>query len=107
MKAPILVIKLKGVNFAWRQHKQIPLQGVLHNRYAGKRFSLHANPAFRPLLKQAAREDGVTVERLLDVVLFCSSPRGTGFRVKTFLIWTRLPKIKTTFQSLPGDTTPM
>ena len=38
--------------------------------YAGKRFSLHANPAFRPLLKQTAKEDGVTVERLLDVILF-------------------------------------
>jgi hypothetical protein len=70
MKIPILSIKLKRVNIAWRRHKRIPPQGALHNRYAGKRFSLHCNPAFKSLLKQTAKEDGVTVERLLDVILF-------------------------------------
>ena len=82
MKVPILSIKLKRVNFAWRQHKRLPPQGALHNRYAGRRFSLHANPAFRPLLKQAAKEDGVTVERLLDVALFLFFAKRYGLSSK-------------------------
>jgi len=82
MKIPILSIKLKRVNIPRRQHQRIPPQGALHNRYAGKRFSMHANPTFRPLLKQAAKEDGVTVERLLDVILFLFFAKRYGISSK-------------------------
>ena len=82
MKVPILSIKLKRVNLTLRQHNKVPPQGALRNRYAGKRFSLHANPAFRPILKQAANEDGVTVERLLDVILFLFFAKRYGISSK-------------------------
>jgi len=92
MKVPIPSIKLKRVNFTRKQHQRIPPRGVLHNRYAGERFSLHANPAFRPLLKQAAKEDGVTVERLLDVILFLFFAKRYGISSKD------LPDFEATLQ---------